>query len=286
MDLFEEMNGDQVIGKKKKSKTPKIIIAIIIILLVVIMGIVGVMMYLKTLTTKFYVDGANKEMNENYFQITEDGKIYISISDIAQLLGINYYNGEYGKISEDTSMGYVAFSDEIVTFEANSNKIYKIDTSESDETYSYMYLDEELKYSNRKLYTTPDGIKKILNIGFEYDKDINIFSMDYLNTYYTEKIANYGYKKLSDNFCNIKALKNDILVVEKEDGKKGVIKSDGTEIVGPKYDEIKYLENTGDYMVKSGNKVGIINGQGKSKISLDYEEVKMLDEDLGLYVVK
>ncbi len=286
MDLFEEMNGDQVIGKKKKSKTPKIIIAIIIILLVVIMGIVGVMMYLKTLTTKFYVDGANKEMNENYFQITEDGKIYISISDIAQLLGINYYNGEYGKISEDTSMGYVAFSDEIVTFEANSNKIYKIDTSESDETYSYMYLDEELKYSNRKLYTTPDGIKKILNIGFEYDKDINIFSMDYLNTYYTEKIANYGYKKLSDNFCNIKALKNDILVVEKEDGKKGVIKSDGTEIVGPKYDEIKYLENTGDYMVKSGNKVGIINGQGKSKISLDYEEVKILDEDLGLYVVK
>lgn len=287
MDLFEEINGDQIIGKKKKNnQTKKIIIAVIVILLVIIIGIFGTMMYLKSLSTKFYVDGVKKDLNDSYFQFTDDGKIYISIYDIAQLLGINYYNGEYGKISEDTSTGYVAFSDEVVTFSANSNKIYKIDTSSNEETYSYMYLDEEVKYSNRKLYTTPDGIQKILNIGFNYNKDINIYSLDYLETAYTEKIASYGYKSLSDEFKNKKALKNDILVVEKEDGKKGVIKSDGSEIVGPKYDEISYLENTGDFMVTSANKVGIINSQGKSKISLDYDEIKILDEDLGLYIVK
>ena len=286
MDLFEEMNQNEITGKNKKSKTSKIIIAIIVVLLVVIISIVGIMMYLKSKTTKFYVDGVSTPINDNYFQTTEDGKIYISIYDIAQMLGINYYNGEYGKISEDTSSGYVAFSDEIVTFEANSNKIYKIDTSSNEETYSYMYLDEEIKYSNKKLYTTPDGIQKILNIGFNYDKNINIYSLDYLQTIYTEKIANFGYKSLSEKYSNKKALKNDILVVEKEDGKKGVIKNDGTEIIVPKYDEISYLENTGDFMVTSGNKVGIINSQGKSKISLEYDEIRILDEDLGLYVVK
>lgn len=286
MDLFEEMNSNQTMNKKN-SKTTKIIIAVIIVLLVVIFAIVGLMLYLKSSTTKFYVDGVSTPINENYFQTTEDGKIYISIIDIAQLMGINYYKGEYEKISEDTSAGYVAFSDEVVTFEANSNKIYKINIADSEETYSYMYLDEDIKYSNKKLYTTPDGIQKILNISFKNgEKSKEIYSMEYMNTYYTEVISKYGYKKISEEFTNQKAMKNDILVVEREDGKKGVIRSDGTEIVGPKYTEITYLENTGDYLVSNGNKFGIINSQGKSKINLEYDEIKILDEDLGLYVVK
>ena len=54
MDLFEEINGDQIIGKKKKNnQTKKIIIAVIVILLVIIIGIFGTMMYLKSLSTKF-----------------------------------------------------------------------------------------------------------------------------------------------------------------------------------------------------------------------------------------
>lgn len=286
MDLFEEMNNNQATGKKKNNNTLKIIIAIISVLVVAIIAIIGTILYLKSTTMKFYLDGQSQVIHDGYFQITEDGKIYVSISDMSQLLGYDYCNGEYGKISEDSSAGYINFSDETVTFEANSDKIYKIDTSSNEEVYSYMYLDEKIKYSNKKLYTTPDGIKKILNVDFSYDKNVNMFSMEYLETYYTEKIANYGYKKISDEFENQKAMKNDILVVEREDGKKGVIKSDGTEIVGPKYEEITYLENTGDYLVKNANKYGIINSQGKSKISLDYEEIKILDEDLGLYLVK
>ena len=70
MDLFEEMNGDQIIGKKKNNnQTKKIIIAVIIFLIVSIIGIFGVMMYLETLSTKFYVDGARRELKDNYFQI-------------------------------------------------------------------------------------------------------------------------------------------------------------------------------------------------------------------------
>lgn len=287
MDLFESMNEDEVIGKKKKSnKTMTIIIVAIIAILIIIMGIIGVMAYLKSLEMRFFVDGVSKQINESYFQIEEDGDIYVSIQDMASLLGTTYYNGEYGKISEDTSKGYVSFAEETVTFEANTNKIYKIETVSNEENYSYMYLDEDIRYINNKLYTTPDGIKKILNVSFDYNKDVNIFTLDYLNTYYTGEIANFGYKTLTDKFVNQKAMKNDILIVEREDGKKGIIKPDGTEIVGPKYNDITYMENTGDYMVTSANKVGIINSQGKSKIDLEYEEIKVLDEDLGLYIVK
>ena len=201
--------------------------------------------------------------------------------------GADYYKGEYGRISEDTSKGYVSFEEETVTFGANSDKIYKIETTSNEEIYSYMYLDEEIKYINSKLYTTTDGIKKILNISFNYNnKDVNIFTLDYLNTYYTGQIANYGYKQISDIYTNQKAMKNDILIVEREDGKKGIIRPDGTQIVGPKYNDIIYMENTGDYRVTSAYKVGIINAQGKSKIDLEYEEIKVLDEDLGLYIVK
>lgn len=284
MDLFENMNQEK--NTRKKNNINKVIIILIVMLLVIIMSIIGIMMYLQTLTTKFYIDGVSTLIYESYFEITEDGKIYVSIQDMAKLLGNNYYNGEYGKISEDTSKGYVTFEEEIVTFEANSNKIYKIKTTDNEEKYSYMYLDEDIKYSNGRLYTTPDGITKILNVAFNYNENISMLTLEYLNGYYTSEIANYGYKQISEKFENQKALKNDILIVEREDGKQAIIKPDGSEIVGAKYDDITYLENTGDYIVTSGNKFGIINSQGKSKIDLEYEEIEVLDEDLGLYKVK
>lgn len=87
MDLFENMNDDEIIGKKKKSnKTMTIIIIAIISILIIIIAIVGVIAYLKSLTMKFYIDGVSKTIDESYFQITEDGKIYVSIQDMANLL--------------------------------------------------------------------------------------------------------------------------------------------------------------------------------------------------------
>ena len=55
--------------------------------------------------------------------------------------------------------------------------------------------------------------KKILNVSFDYNKDVSIFTLEYLNTYYTGIIANYGYKQVTDKFINQKAMKNDILIV-------------------------------------------------------------------------
>lgn len=288
MDLFEEVNDNPIKNKEKNNnKTIKMIVIAIAIIFIIIIGIIIAMMYLKSSTMKLYIDGSQKNYQESYFQIDENNKIYISIQDMAGLLKVQYFNGTYGKISEDTSNGYVNFSDkEIVIFEANSNKIYKMHKEGNEEKYSYMYLDENIKFSNGKLYATPDGIMKILNVSFDYNKDINIYTLEYLNKYYTGKIEEYEYKKISDEYLNQIALKNNILIVEKENGKKGIIKTDGTEIAGAKYTTIQYMENTGEYLVSIGNKYGIINNQGKSKIDLAYDEIKVLDEDLGLYVVK
>ncbi len=294
MDLFEEMNENVNAKKQKNNKTAKIIIVAIVILSVIILAIIGIIMYLKSLNMKFYVDGIQTTINDDYFQVTEDGKIYISIQDISQLLEATYYKGEYGKISEDNSKGYVTFDEETVTFEANSNKIYKISSTtnsnskrDSEENYAYIYLDEEIKYTKGKLYTTPDGINKILNVSFNYENNsVSIYTLQYLNEYYTEKIADYGYKKINEKYTNQKAMKNDILIVEREDGKKAIIKPNGDEIIGAKYTDITYMENTGDFVVSLNGKYGIINAQGKPKINLDYDAIYVLDEDLGLYVVK
>lgn len=288
MDLFEEMNENEPIKKKKSGNFAKVIIIFAIIVVILIAGVLAAMMYLKSSEMKFYIDGQNTPIKSSYFEIQEDGKIYVSIQDMASLLKMQYYNGTYGKISEDTSKGYVDVAENIetVTFEANSKKIYKIHKNSSEEEYSYMYLDDSVKYINSKLYTTPEGIKKILNVSFDYNQDINIFTIEYLNTYYTGKIEEYGFNKISDEYLNQVAMKNDIIIAEKENGKKGIKKTDGTEIVGAKYDEITYMENTGDYLVKSGSKLGLINNQGKTKIDLEYDEIKVLDEDLGFYIVK
>ena len=222
MDLFESMTENEYLDnnkKKKKNKMPVIIISIIIVLLIFIIAIIGGIIYLKSSQMKFYVDGVQQTINTDYFKIEENGKIYISIQDMAQVLKVQYFNGEYGRISEDSSKGYITFETEIVTFEANSNKIYKIDTNSNQENYSYMYLDENIKFMNGKLYTTPDGITKILNVSFSFNKNVNISSLQYLNDYYTEIIANYGYKQISEEYNNQKALKNDILIVKNENNK-------------------------------------------------------------------
>ena len=66
MDLFEEMNNNQATGKKKNNNTLKIIIAIISVLVVAIIAIIGTILYLKSTTMKFYLDGQSQVINDGY----------------------------------------------------------------------------------------------------------------------------------------------------------------------------------------------------------------------------
>lgn len=289
MDLFSTDDFEMENNQKANNKTLKIIIIAIVALLLVIIAIIGTMTYLNSKRMKFYVDGTQKEIKDSYFQINDDGTIYISISEMASLLGIEYNKGEYGKISEDTSKGYVTIKSEDETeyciFEANSNKIYKKGESD-EEKYSYIYLDEPLKYYNNQIYASKDGISKILDIKFEYKKDITIQTLDFLENYYTSIISDFGYKEIDKKFSNRKAMLKNILIVTKEDGKIGIIQVDGKEIAGAKYDDVDFVESTETFIVTRNDKKGIMDINGKTVISLDYSDIKLIDEDAKLYLVQ
>ena len=125
MDLMEnipEKNSKKVSG----AKIGFIVVIILIILLIIAAAVIWIYsQQLASTQFKFNLDGRRQsEYSSNLF-LFQDNKIYISIRDIAPLLGYNVFNGGYGEYTEDRTKCYVNNSREVVSFETNSSKIYK-----------------------------------------------------------------------------------------------------------------------------------------------------------------
>lgn len=290
MDLFE----DDLLEEKKKVKKigTGLIIAIVLVILLLI-GVIAAIAYYQSMQLGVYIDGATYAFSESTIKTEESGKFYISIKDISKSLGYTYYNGVYGAASEDTKKGFVQTNtdEEVASFEINSKKIYKIllnDNAKNNE-YDYLYIDEPIKYLNGNLYTTMEGIKTIFNVDITYNQSTNkisIYTLKYLDTYYTTNIASYGYNQIDERFYNLKTIPSGKIVVKNDSGKYGVIDTKGNEIIGAKYSDITYIEATNEFLVENNSKVGIVNNLGKTRIPLEYDDLKLLDNDTGLYIAK
>jgi len=286
MDLFE---NELVEEKNKNSKIAKMIIIAIVLISLLCVGILVAITMLQSQQLRVYIDNSATSLTNNTLIIEDTGKVYISINDMAKIFGYEYLNGEYEKTSEDNTKGFVRNPDEIVSFEANSKRVYKIVQNSNRDLYNYFYIDENIKFMNSKLYTTPEGIKTIFNANFEYNVETNmvtIFTLPYLTEYYTGKIAEYGYKNLDNEFENLKALTSDMIIAIKEDGKAGIITTEGKQIISPKYDKIRYVETTKDFFVTANAKVGLVSNTGRTKINLLYDSIELLDKDKELYLVR
>ena len=77
-----------------------------------------------------------------------------------------------------------------------------------------------------------------------------------------------------------------IVVQKDEEGKKGVLKTDGTVVLEPKYDDITYLEDVDDFLVKNNEKYGIISSKKETKVQIIYDKIELMDADAGLYLVQ
>lgn len=290
MDLFED---DLLEEKKKVKKIGTGIIVAIVILIILIIGVVVAISYYQSLKLGIYIDGATYAMSQSSVYVEESGKTYISIKDISSSLGYTYYNGTYGAASEDNKKGFVQTNtdEEVASFEMNSKRIYKIllnDNAKNNE-YDYLYIDEPIKFINGNLYTTTEGIKTIFNVDISYNQNTNkisIYTLDYLDQYYTTNIANLGYNQIDERFYNLKTIPSGMVVVRNDSGKYGVIDTEGKTIIGAKYSEITYIEATNEFLVENNEKVGIVNNLGKTKIALEYDDLKLLDNDSGLYIAK
>lgn len=284
---------DESFDTKKKDnskKTAKIILIIISILLIAIIAIFCAILYIQDSTLKLYVNGSASEKVKNMMVVENDGTVYFPIKEVAAYLGYESFNGEYTDKSEDASKCYIQCDDEVANFTLNSNKIYKLTTSDNSANYDYVYASKPVKAINGKLYVTSDGMEKAFNVSFTYNTErnrVHIYTMPYLSDSYASKVLDYGYEKISENFANKKTILNDMLVVTKNEDKiYAVIDVKGNTIIEPKYDYIEYLPNTGDFLVESNKKVGIISAKKETKVQLLYDSLELIDSDTGLYLAK
>ena len=285
---MELMGYDQEEAKRKNNKIMKWIIIAIVIFLVITIGLFATIYYLQATEFKFIVDNTNVAMTEDLF-IFEDDTIYVSIKDIAPIVGYKYYNGGYKQYSEDVTKCYLESKNEVCTFEKDSNIIYKTPADEID--YEYYTISTPVKYINEKLYVTAEGISLACNLKISYQKSENtiiINTLDYYTNYYTQK---YTTAAISNDFNNQKALLYGLLVVKNVDqngnlgNRYGIITLNGQEVVGTKYTDIDFIESTQEFIVRTEEgKVGIITSSGVTKVSPQYDDLKQIDKNLNLYL--
>ena len=257
-----EIIGTNQEEKDKKTKKLMIGITIAIIMLFVISIILFITIYyLNDQLFKFNVDGVKTKMTSSDLFVYEQDKVYVSISDIAPIIGYNFYNGGYKQYSEDTNKCYLESTNEICTFERNSDTIYKTPTDKID--YQYFTIDEPVKRINNKLYITSEGLSLACNLKFYHEPEentITIYTLPYYASYFTQ---NYAMSAVYDNFKNQKALLYGLMVVQNIENTEenynnkniryGITTIEGKEIVGTKYTGIEFIESTQEFIVKTSS---------------------------------
>lgn len=276
--------------ERKNKKNMQIVMILIVIILLLSFTIIGVIFYLQKTQFKFSIDGKEQLAYAEDMFVFEEEKVYISIKDMASLVGYKAYNGAYGsqeQYSEDITKCYVEGKNEIASFELNSNIIYKTQINEKD--YEYFNVDEPVIQINNKLYTTSEGISKAYNVAFSYTKEnnqITIYTLPYLVSSYSNQIKNSA---ISTNFNNQKALLYNRIIVSDNSSsnnvKYGISTLNGTEVVGTKYKNIEFIESTQEFIVTTTeNKMGIVTSNGSTKVQPQYDNLKQVDKNLNLYL--
>lgn len=283
MELYEDKGVSEV--EKKQSKLKKLIGVCIIISILIMIGLIVAIMYLQTMVTTIQLNGVkNSKLEEILYRETTEtsAELHIPIIKMAQILGYKAYSGDYYNKSEDSTKCHAIGTNETVLFTLDSDTLVKIDANSQVE---YITLDEPIFERNGELYTSIQGIEKAFNAMFSYDsqfKNISIYTMDYLVSYYATKLNITEY---SNEFSDQKAILESMLII-KQDGKYGVINAvTGKSVLESKYEGISYLPVTTDFLVKSNGKYGIVTKEATTKVKTIYDQIKTIDNKNGLYLV-
>lgn len=297
MDLLgQEYNNDQ----KPKSKGKKVVLNLLIVSIVLLVVVIALIYLLKTnqpQKASLYVNNDSKTVISGLIINDQtSGKKYVSLKDVAPLIGYEYQNGEYLQYEESKTKGYLENSNQIIGFELGKNKIYKTVPNPEVE-FEYYEIKNPIIQSNDKLYialedfnTTCDAV-----IAYSDEKDQTVIqTIDYLADKYEKKVVEQKiYKSVNKDFENQKAIIYDMLVVAKSEendnnNKYGVITTSMQQIITPKYKEIKYNEYTGNFIVAASNgKYGVISKDGQEVIvEVKYDSVRIINYEPLIYEVK
>lgn len=284
-------NSEEEESNKSGMKMSSKILIAIIICLIVIISLIGVLMiYIQTTSYKVYFDG--EKYNKDISNLSEsiDGVTYIQIEEFAKLVKYDYHKGEYKNFTIEEDKCYVQNKNETASFYLNDNKVCKLPIGKVTEDYRVYEAENTVKELNGKMYATIDAIQKAFNVQiYEGKNSLTIFTLEYLVSYYNDKVTSWGYASIADQaFENTKSILYNCLIVKKEDGLYKIINLDNTkEIVSDKYSSIEFIENTQEFFVTNSlNKVGIINLDGSTKIDPEYNSIEVLDKESELYLIK
>jgi len=282
MELYDENL------EEKKSKIPTILGISIVVLIILTILIVAGIIYLKNSIRIIQIDGVRNNDIEKilYIQESEEGmEIYFPIVKTAQYLGYEGFLGDYKYKSEDNTKCHVKElnGNETAMFKNETDVLVKI-TSSSE--IQYITLDKPVLEKDGELYTTKEGIEKAFNVLIDSDenfKNINIYSMDYLVTYYTTRLK---IEKYSTKFADKKAIFEDMIIIQEDDQYGVRYATTGKAVLETKYEEIRYLPTTTDFIVKFNGKYGIVTKDKVEKARAVYDEIKTMDNENGLYLIK
>lgn len=294
MNIYEEQPNLE----KDKAKSKKLMVMIgvaIAILFVLSIALIFYISYIEKNRFKCYIDDTKISLKSNVIIENEkNNNFYVSLNDIAELIGYKKNNGEYkNPYSEDTDKCYLQNKYETVSYITDSNQIYKtLLSGEQNADYEYFEIDEPVFMSNNNMYTTIDGISKGCNLAYSYNRDNNtlrIYTMDYLSEAYAKSIPESEeiFKQDDINsYKNKKAILYDMIVVKNSNGKYGVRNSGNDTIIGEKYKSISFEEDTEEFIVETEEgKFGIIDKSGQTRINPNYTSIKLISKDRGLYLV-
>lgn len=290
MNLLEqELNKN----KKPTNNAKKIVLTLLIlciILLIVLLAVIFVLRENKPVKESFIVDGAEITVKEGGILSSDSGTKYISIEYGAELLGYKYFNGEYGKNEEDRNKCYLQNENEVIGFEFDNNKIYKINLKDEMQPQYYDLANNVIKKDD-KLYLTLEDFSKSCNVALQTSSDgkkTEFSTCKYLSDKYSTAIAEQKkYKTVDTNYENLKAIYYGMAIVS--DGSNyGVINSNLETIIGAKYNSITFNEYTQEFIaVDNNNKYGVISKDGKKNaIDFRYESISIINYSPLLYEVK
>lgn len=300
MDLLKE--------KPKQKNTKKVILILLIIAIIAVVITICIMLYLSnkppvivSRQNKVFVD--DNEVNYTADQIvltdTEDN-YYLAVKELTNLVGANYFNGEYLKYSEDKTKCYI---ENIIKIEgqkpeetkeisyitgltADSNMIYRTN-SESEIDYQYVKINKNVVLHEDKLYISIKDITMVLGAVATYseEKGLEIYTPNKLAEAYLKTATENGYTSINTDGYNINTIGHGILILSKNN-RYGITDLKFQEIVGNKYNTIKYNEANNEFIVSNNNKYGIIDEKGNIKVNLLYDEIDIINYAPLLYKVK
>ena len=288
MNLIEESVRDR--EQKKGKKATRIVLIFIILLVMAIIGISVYLVYVQSTTLRVVLDGQVNEKLKSILFFEENGTIYAPIKEIASYLNYDSYDGSYEEKSQEKSKCYVQNESEVANFVLGSNEIEKLDLTVTNANYEIDTVKLPVIAKNGILYASSEAISKAFNVSFIYNQDKNrvyINTLPYLVQAYSAVALDNGYKEISTELANQKAILQDMLVVKKGDNEiYAVIDLDGKSILEAKYDNITYEPEIGDFKITSNKKVGILDKTGKTKVQPLYDSIELMSSDAGLYVAQ